>query len=311
MGTPKQLNKFSVREMHDALLLAKETAMDFRSPDARVKALDHLRISLLPMMEWLDKPLKECFPGPRSHTLDTSKKRALPLFKRFGGFSPVALTRKGDWVTLAPNDIGVMDVSSRWLALAVCHWRYNILEAIPWGHKKESVVVAESMGMSEVVEYCAFLKYLTLGMKELDEVLQEREGRLNTMRHNFSFLKSFVGGADPFEYDAPGSSLPGYAVFDRHSRGTSRCSGTYLVRGPVEKEVEERNEKKSSGNGYKYYVFENDQCRFNKLEDFLSRVRYSIDEVSDSGQFARKPFSDEEKKVITDFAKEIGVSPSK
>lgn len=308
MGTPKQLYKFSVREMHDALSLAKDTAMNFRSLDARIKALDHLKVSLLPMVEWLDKPLKECFPGPGGRALDGSKKRALPLFGQFGGFSPVALTRKGAWVTLTPHDTGVMDVSSRWLALAVCHWRYNILGAIPRGHKKESVVIAESMGMSEVVEYCAFLKYLALGMKELDEMLEERENRLRTVRHNFSLLKSFTDGIDPLEYGAPESSLPGYAVFDRHSRGASRCSGTYLVSGPAEKEVAEGNKKKSPESDSVYYIHEDGNRRFRKLDDFLSRVRCSIDEVSESGQFARKPLSDEEKKVITDFVRGIGIS---
>ena len=170
------------------------------------------------------------------------------------------------------------------------------------------MVAAESMGMKDVVEYCAFLKYLALGMKELDEILKERESRLHTMRYNFSFLESFVGGIDPFEYSAPESPLPGYALFDRHSRSTSRCSGTYLVPGPVEKEVEDRNKKRTPRDDCEYYVFEDGNRRFGKLEDFLSRVRYSIDEVSEGGQFARKPLSDEEKKVITDFAQGIGNS---
>lgn len=310
MGTPKQLRNFSVREMHSTLSLARETAMDFRSLDARVKALDHLKLSLLPMVEWLDKPIRECFPGPRDGTLDAPTKRALPLFKQLGMLPAVALVRKGDWVTLSAvrDTTKVVGTSSEWLANAISRSRHDILGALPWGYKKESTATAESAGMKEVVEHCAFLKYLTLGMNELDEALKERESRLHTMRYNFSFLKSFIDGIDPLEYGAPESSLPGYAVFDRHSRGTSRCSGTYLVRGPVEKEVKERNEKKSPGSDYTYYVFEDGYHRLNKLGDFLFHVTLSIDEVSEGGQFARKPLSDEEKKVITDFTKRIGNS---
>ncbi|KKW41346.1 hypothetical protein A3I46_00835 [Candidatus Kaiserbacteria bacterium RIFCSPLOWO2_02_FULL_54_13] len=307
MGTPRELNKFSVREMHDALLLAKETAMNFRSLNARIKALDHLRISLLPMVEWLDKPISECFPGPWDTPLRASVKRALPLFQQFGRtFPPVALTRKGDWVTLTSD--GVIGVASDWLALAISRSRCDILEAFPWGHKRENVIATESAGMREVVEHCAFLKYLALGMKRFDEILKERERRLHVMRSNSSFLGSFIGGIDPFEYSASESSFPGYSVFNRHSRGTNRGSGIYFVPGPVEKEVKERNKRWSPGSGYESYVFR-DSRRLNKLEDFLSCVGRSIEEVSDGGQFARKPLSDEEKKVITDFAKKIGDSP--
>ncbi len=308
MGTPKQLEKFSVREMHDALSLAKETAMDFRSLDARVKALDHLRVSLLPMVEWLDKPIKECFPGPRDGTLVAPTKRAMSFFKRFGEFLPVMLTRRGDWVTLHPDGTKVIIVTSRWLTLAISCFKREILEAVPWGHKKESMVVAESVGMREVIEHCAFLKYLALGMKGFNEILQERERRLHIMWRNFSFLKSFVDGIDPLEYGVPELPFPGYALFDRHSRGTSRSSGTYFVSDPVEKEAAERNKRKPPGSDYEYYVFDDGHRRFNKLEDFLSCVGRSIEEVSDGGQFARKPLSDEEKKVITDFAQEIGNS---
>ncbi|MBI4122034.1 MAG: hypothetical protein HY461_01755 [Parcubacteria group bacterium] len=310
MGTPKQLNKFSVREMCDALLLAKETAMDFRSLDARVKALERLRVLLLPMVEWLDKPIKECFPNPREKTSNASTKRALPFFRGFRTFPPVALARKGDWVTLNygfctsdEEPVRAESVSSAWLASAISRSRHAILEAIPWGHKKESLVAMESVGMGDIVEHCAFLKYLALGMDKFDEVLKEREERLCTMRHNFSLLKSFVSGIDPFEYGAPKSSLPGYALFNRHPRGVSRSSGTYFISVPVEREAEERNKKRASGSDYEYYVYEDGCHRFDRLEYFLSCVRYSIEEIPRS----RDPLSDEEIKVLTDFADGIGV----
>ncbi|MDO8593654.1 MAG: hypothetical protein Q7R59_02055, partial [bacterium] len=118
------------------------------------------------------------------------------------------------------------------------------------------------------------------------------------------FLKSFVGGIDPFEYSTPKLPFPGYSLFYRHSRGTSRSSGTYFVPGPVEKEVAERNNERASDS--EFYVFD-DSGQFNKLEDFLSCIRYSVEEISDSGMFKRSPLSKEEIQVITDFAKEIGI----
>src|SRR3989344_767609 len=125
------------------------------------------------------------------------------------------------------------------------------------------MVVAESVGMREVVEHCAFLKYLALGMKRFDEILKERERRLHVMRSNSSFLGSFIGGIDPFEYSASESSFPGYSVFNRHSRGTNRGSGIYFVPGPVEREAAERNKRKSPGSDYEYYVFDDGHSRFN------------------------------------------------
>lgn len=308
MGTPsnKHLHDFSVREMSDTLSLAKSAAMDFRSVHARVAVLDHLRTSLLPMVEWLDKPAKDCFPGPWSNTLHAPMKRAMSFFRRFEELHPVALTRKNAWITIASDgtDAMVMNVSSEWLAAAISDSRYAILGATR-PYREETLVIAESMGMKDVVEHCAFLRYLASGMEGLDEMLKERERRLHVMQKNSSFLKSFVEGMDPLEYCASGSSIPGYSLWNKYPQGTSRCSGTYFVPGPVEEVVAVRNASRTRGDDCSFYVFD-DSHQISTLDSFLFKVGISIMEVSEHGQCARGPFSDEEKKIIADFANKIG-----
>lgn len=310
MGAPKQLKRFSVYQMSETLSLARETAMNFRSIDARAKALDCLRVSLLPIVEWLDKRITDCFPEPWNSTFFTSIKRALPLFKRFGKLYPIALVREGDWVMVDPRREELVSVSSGQLAEFISQSRHEILCSIPWPYEKQSLIAAESMGMKEVVEHCAFLKYIACGMEELDKVLQEREERLRTMRANFSFLGSFVEGIDPFTCDWQGPFLPGYALFWKSAEGgVSRSSGTYFVPGPVEEAVKKRNSMRlSPSQKENEYIFFNESCHPEKLESFLSRVCHILTDVSKPGQFGREPFSKEEIKVVADFIKGIGMS---
>lgn len=308
MGAPTQLQKFSVLEMHDALTLAKSTAMDFRSLEARTKALDHFKTSILPMVEWLDKSIKDCFPGREPKLRDASAKRALPLFKWVNRLPPVALTRKGEWITYISSEGALVKLSSELVAERISVASWDILGSIPWPRKAQHLLGAEFLGMKEIVEHCAFLKYLALGIEELDKALKEREQRLQVMRHNLSFLNSFVRGMDPLEYGAPKTALPGYALFGRYPGHTNRVSGTYFVSAPVEKQAKERNEKKSVGSDYSYYVFEEHRW-FKKLEQFLSQVERTIEDVSASEYSKRDPISDEEKKVILEYVNRIGNPP--
>lgn len=307
MGAPKQLNRFSVAQMFGTLSLAREVATDFRSPGARMKALEHLKGLLAPMVEWLDKPSTECFPGRSDNTSHASTRRVLPLFQRFGELDAVVLDRKGDWLVF-PEKKGIACLSSGSLADYISHVRYEILCSIPFPYKKQHLVALESMGMREVIESCAFLKYIACGMEELDKVLKEREERLRIIRDNFSFLKTFIDGIDPLAHGGQKPLLPGYSVFFSGSCGTSRSSRTYFVPGPAEKIIKKRNGGISAPRANEKYVLFNENRRPEKLGRFLSSVYHTLTDVSEEGRSGHEPFSEEEMKVIADFASKIGTS---
>ena len=54
MGSPNRLEAFSIGEMSGLLALARTSAFDFRSQDARIAALEQFRASLLPLVVWFE-----------------------------------------------------------------------------------------------------------------------------------------------------------------------------------------------------------------------------------------------------------------
>jgi hypothetical protein len=232
----------------------------------------------------------------------------MPFFGQFGTLHSVALEREGNWITVSSNGHVVSGVSSEWLTSAISFARHDILCSAPWSYKRESLSTTESMGMKDVVEHCAFLKYLGYGMEALDKTLTEREERLRIMRGNLSFLVSFVGGIDPMEYGAQEQVLAGYSLFYEHPRGHCRSLGTYFVRHPVEKAMQKRNNERHDSD-HKYVVF-SESSRFGKLEQLLTRVCSTLEEISEKGQFGRDPISPEEVDVIKKFTEKIGVPSS-
>jgi hypothetical protein len=302
MGSPKQV--IPAGEMYKLLSYAHSLAMDFRSDSARVQALEHVRTLFSPAVSQVDKPLKDCFLGARG-ALDSSSQRAAPFFPGCGeGLHAVALSRKGEWIRYSETKKHVLSVSSEELASAVRQNRNDVLCAGPWAFKRKHLATLESksIGLSSVLDYVAFLRYLSFGMEDFDELLAEKERRLGELRNRSRSAATFVQGLDPCAY--VDLTLPGYAVFDEWRPGhTSRCTGTYLLQQPVADDVVARNSRSASGT--KYYVHES-HSRLQELGRLPDQVSLLLDEVEMQGQCHREPLSDEEKEIIKKLAAQIG-----
>lgn len=303
MGAPRTVRPFPVKEMSELLLLARKSAMNFRSIAARAKALERFRLAILPFAEWLDKPVKECFVAFHEETYHHAPKRTLPVFKQYGSdLHVVAIDRRGDWITAEKTQEGgrsstvLVKFSSEDLALRIEQSRFAILDSTPWPYRTRHLETIESLGLQPIVGHCAFLKYLNQGVEEIGGAIEEREKRIQVMRGNLAFLASFAAGVDPLVY-GKGEPIKTYAVFSTRPGHQSRCTGTYLVRGPVQTLVDERNAMQKFDNEVTYTVFES-SIKTDALPSLLNGVYNSVEETATQGILARHPISEKEVAVI-------------
>ncbi|MBX4215429.1 hypothetical protein KW797_00540 [Candidatus Parcubacteria bacterium] len=295
--------------MHDTLEVAKKSALNFRSEEVRLQTLEKLREELLPMVEWLDKSVKELYPY-KADELVAPMKRAMPVFAACGGeLHQVALARKHDWIIVkyVKDTPHIWSVSSGWLVAAISERRHSILG---WDHN--FAAIEEIDGMREVVEHCAFMKYLATGVASVRKLIGEREERLQIMSERTSFLGTYVAGLDPVQYADVPPSLPGYSLWHQSEerRGSaSRSSPTYLLREPVEKRVKKHNASPLANNSY--FVYDGDGRELRSLDQALLYVTGVFRDIEPEGDKAfgskREPLYPEEKETITRLAKNIGV----
>lgn len=312
MGSPRnEIYRFNIKWQTELLSTAKQTAMHFRVIGQYAQALELLRQSLLPFVDWLDKPIKECFLGYGDSPFHRGPKRAMPVFRWYGeALSLVTLDRRGRWImmervqTSEPNLYALKEMSSGTLAAKIEEHRINILDSIPFLTERKHLGTAEDLGLHSVIVHCAFVRYVQQGLKAVGKMLVEREERLRVMRTNHDTLMSFAAGLDPLAFDP--KQVPTFSVWNDHGRGKSRCSGTYFVREPVEAQVREQNTKQGSDPDVKYFVYE-DSRSLRELDWFLRGVCTSIENIKETfSSDARQPMSDEERAAIKNVADSIG-----
>lgn len=299
MGAPrKELQPFAVGEMSAALQLVREAAKDFDQSNVRVAVLERLRELLQPMTEWLDIPTN----GWLKVRHVQGPKRVLPLFGHFGNLRQVGLTRSGSWMAMTWGMGKIDPISSKEVVDAVSNARFDILN-YPRGSMQP---IEEMSDIRPTIEHGAFLMYLLFGLKRIDEALKEREERLRAMRSNLSFLQSFAEGADPLAYGKV-TPFPGYSVFCHTDRGSSRCSGVYLVQKTVEEIVKAKN-KTLEEDEHEYFVFD-DYYHPSTLDRLLFRLRVIDDETRQRGTCRRAPFSNEEAVFLRTYMNSLRIIP--
>lgn len=309
MGSPKnEISRFSIKWQTELLSTAKQSALHFRSREYHEQALEHLRKSLLPLVDWLDKPTKECFRGYDEIAFRNGPKRAMSVFEwRSEGLTAVALDRRGRWITMekvptsGENSHMLEEISSVALATKIEENRFRISNI---GLKQ--LEAADSIGLGQVISHCAFINYTREGVALVGKTIREREERLQVIRANHDILMSFTAGLDPLAFEP--MQLPGFSVWNKYDRGSSRCSGVYFDRELAATEVIQRNVQHGADSKTKYYVFD-DSILTSELQWFLSRICMSIGEIKEAlSSSARKPMSDEERAIIKGLADSIGSS---
>jgi len=249
MGTPKdtdrrELTTPTIAEKIKALALGRQIGQEFKLVDSLTQVLEEVREIILPLVQWLDKPLTEIW-RPALVSAHFQKKRAMTVCSRF---FIIALGRQGKWIfSFPPSDknLGQMvkEGDSARLAEAISEKLDGIWRKI-LGYQAEKEFdrmlakpqTTESPDLHFVVDlfrYNALLTLLSNMSETIDEALVEREKRLCLMRERLAFLGDFSASLDPLL--AKGSTLefPAYFIWDEYvdedGHGhTSRSTSDYL-----------------------------------------------------------------------------------
>jgi len=319
MGAPKQkwqeeLSKVSIPKKAEGWALAGKTARGFRNFEVRVNMMEHVRSSLKSLTRWLDQPAKKYFQWAiNCGTLQAATGQVMPVFRGYDDLHHVALTREGQWTTIAPIGARIgarlTRVSSADVVSNIYSCRFSILASKPRYFRRECLAAAESIeGLRAVVEHCAFLVYLRDGMNTIRENLIERWRRLDTMDYNIAHIEEITLGSDPLTR-VP-AQLPEYQLMREHSRGTSDAGERLRFTSDfLDREAERWNAMPAVVELGVHKVNEL-SLKHDSLEFFLGRVSYIFSEASKKRMSEERPITEEEKEVIAKFVREIGVPSS-
>ena len=281
MGTPT-LQPFKAQEILRLLKDAKIT-----TKEDMIQALDRFRLGLIPLVQWLDVPVREW----ADDTHRSSKQdRIMPVFESFGDqLPPIGLSRAGEWLFSRRTGRRSRVTTSSYLVDMIALERVNILSAFPFPMEKGRLLEVEGfLGNDRIIVRAAFLRYLESGLTSIKEMLGKREERLVTMRSHLNNLQLFKEAADPI-VQAGTLRLPGYAEFESTGNGCRRVSGTYLTRKPVADHARQSQNRS--------FVYE-DTSHCDSLSGLLWRLVVLAEETHESGICGRDPFSDEERDVL-------------
>jgi hypothetical protein len=300
MGTPKKvLQPMSADEILKTLLTAQEVAKGGFREDYSLPLLRMLRERLLPLTEWLDSPVSVWAEG--SGIKNSSQDRVLPFVDRWG-LDPIGLTRSGKWGMVRGHEWRP-DITDAEVADYIQKHTVQILSRCNWPEKEIHLNELRKRGFGYVLAHAALLVYLKQGLEDLLKNVQERIERLRLMEASLSYLQMSVGVADPFtRKGVPPLGL--YSVFTGTWSGTSRRSGSYLVKGVVEKQVEARNSTRRSEISMPDYVY--DESREpGDTRCFVSILCTILSETRETGQCGRDLMSTEEWRVLEQYIESL------
>lgn len=289
MGMPDAV---SFSDHLKALTTALDVSRNFRGPLARIQALEFLRGFLKPMADEFALPLKHQGLGSRAD--------ARVLYLGMIGRDSICLARDSQWRLLDAVDT-VRVVTSKKVAALIAESAYSILGF--YGHPTEEEDELRAIpGVRDAVNHAAFVVCVVSWFDKIDHVLREREERQRILREHWALGRLAVQGFDPCQH-AGEARLPGFSLFQETGRGTSRASGTYFVKQPVDDEVADKNVQ----GGDTYFVF-NDSWRLATvgLPGVIRGVLGVLKAVGSRGQFGRSPLSEAERAALESFFASLG-----
>ncbi len=241
------------------------------------EVLEETKNILLPLVQWLDKPL---FPENPYVPKAFQKARGMRLYPRTrtGDFFNIWLERSGKWLVVFRRNYRRID--SRQLAKIMIqeqgYFLYKSWQKI--GLAKEIPPIKEIASYHSLI-----LRVLSEFFKSAQEMLEDRQKRLNIMKKRADLLGEFIQSLDPLVSQGKTVEMKGYSIFYRHkSEIKSRYSDDYLCPDSlcsIWKAIAPRQDSSAFEEFVSKYVF-------GSLEQFLEqmvRILERINEVKSKG----------------------------
>ncbi len=249
---------------------------------------------LFPFVQWLDRPLNY-WPGS-DEAQDLEPRRVMLLYRR--GSLRLGLNRKGEWViNLSPSgqeycsavEVDSLGLSKMFSGYIDITWKEEFFRGQNERKEMERILEEEenSLFLVDFFRYAFSLHIVEEIYKTVNEVLQQREKRLERMRQRLEFLTDFSQALDPSLVGRPISkNLVAYSIWCESQGGVHVCSPEYFRRERLELLLDSFQRSQSSRQTEKYTIQERPQ-RMSDVKGICSRIAYLMSEVREGNV---KPF---------------------
>ncbi len=310
MGTPKNswnnsLKAPSLSEKRLALNLFHQVKMSFKLNDV---ALVFVAVTsmLLPLVEWLDKTLRNCldgeieFDGMENH-------RVMLLFNGYGmGFQDIMLNRIGYW--MVRDDKEILTLNPAEFAQFILEKSDKLLEIVIRDDEMRKFINDNDF-LKEIAQRYSLVWFLSRIFENIDKQITEREERIKIMRKRLSVFHDLSESLDPIARKKDPMYLPNHTIFD----GGHLAAGSYLSPSALDGFWKIAKERTGGGYSARDVVVE-----INSLDDLLSRVGYMVREIEEAKRnghtdarslwgysSGRLPFLEEELIVLKEIVAQI------
>ena len=247
--------------------------------------LEETKTLLLPMVQWLDKPLKTIGADPEIGPYapkGLNKTRVIKLYRSDGTNTRIWLERSGEWLVWLswPQDNpNYHRVNSGQLAQILL----QEAERYP-GKSRVRNLVEQIPFVREIALYSAVRRILSQFFDKVNEVLEERRKRFNAMEDRLNLLHDFIQSLDPLISRGKTVKMKYYWILRHHDRGGRRETDDYLCQESLKPFWEHIKAHDSSG-------FEEvaSEYHFDSLEAFLDRTAYIVEGVQKERERRKEP----------------------
>lgn len=274
-----------------------------------VEVLEKIQRILLPLVEWLDRPLVNIWAQPDRIPVAFRKKRAVVVYD--ASYFVIALSRDGRWFSTIFNSdddqFGLVGSgNSTLLAKALDRqldkiWRGLIRQ---YGNTTVETFLSEcdrADFLIKLFRYNASLFILTKIVEATQMLLACREERIKTMKERLALLGDLATSLDPIQVGG-GALLTVYSVWEnRLSGGSSAYSSGYLGEQELEPILAQARASENEDPS-RYFVF-TDPNQIESLEDMCGDIFYIFSEMKGEPDprhrsEGRRPLSEAEIEVL-------------
>lgn len=321
MGTPKRkvvvlervFESPKLGEKIRLLEIGKETGKALNL-EKLADILEEAKKILLPLVEWLDKPL---FPEAeiieRPFPKIFQKKRGVHLFG--SGFMDIWLERSGTWfLRFRGSDERKVyqEADSRQLAEIIIQRHDDFLK----DSLRRADFLDEIPCLKNIALYNAmFVHVLSQFFKSVEGLIKKREEKLRVMRERLELLSDFGKSLDPLISQGKRAALKDYEIWEETERGVYNRVGSYFSSEALKPFWEVIKKRGGEHSGYKEHTGE---YSFESLFGLLQQMGWIVENIEKAKSigktdanslwgynFGRLPFTEEELAILKEFASSI------
>jgi len=234
-NVPVSLSSPTFVEKINVIDLGRRVAAPQISRTGIALILDGIRDALLPMVRYLDKPLKDLIGFGGSKLPDRYRThRAMLIYgpETRPVFRNLALDRRGMWIVCVKDEESadiVLINSSKLADILAEAFDAEVPFGGPalseWKQLEKRIPL-----MKPLVRHSRIIRFVVGCRETVECAVRSQEERTRTMRLRLALVGDLGAGLDPFVSERVESRWPAFSIFAKDSHGTRRQTHDYLSR---------------------------------------------------------------------------------